>query len=257
MPEAPSTEDQPIEAPAPPENPDQPSGDQEPASLADFDPSEIPENADREWFENRIKGFQADYTKKTQGIAEERREAEQAQQVISALRNPNPQIRAATLAHLGIDERTALELFGYQLEQEDDELADLDEIRDPRVDKLLQEWESEKANDELKDNFAAEVERLEGVEKRELSPKEQKALWRNVQGDLAAYGTANVEEIWSEMKELYSDREKALLDPKRTTARPPGNGGSGSRTVDLSKETPEERRERMASAADASVASQG
>lgn len=253
MPEAPAEQDQPIDAPEAPET-DQPDGAEE--SFTDsYNPSELPDDV-RPHVEAAYKQLQSAYTQKTQSLAGERREAEQATQVINALRNPNPQIRAATLAQLGIDERAALEMFGYQVpEEEEDEDLGLDEVRDPRVDSLLQERAKEKADEELKDTFAGHVEALEEAEKRELSPGEHKALWRNVQGDLATNGTANVQEIWAEMKGLYSEREKALLDPKRNTPRPPGGGKPGSRTVDLSKESDEEFLQRTAAAADEARAS--
>ncbi|HET7455389.1 MAG TPA: hypothetical protein VFJ76_07710 [Solirubrobacterales bacterium] len=255
MPEAPAEQEQPTTEPEAPET-DQPEGEEE--SFTDsYNPNDVPEEA-RPQLEAAYKQLQSAYTQKTQGLAEERREAEQARAVVDALQNPNPQIRAATLARLGIDERTALEMFGYQPPEEgDDDFDDLAEVRDPRVDKLLQEREAEQASAQLEDDFAGAVEGIEKAEKRELSAKEHNTLWRIVQGDLAAHGTANVEQIWAEVKDQYSEREKALLDPKRTTPRPPGNGSSASRTVDLSKETSEERKERMADAVAAAQASQG
>jgi hypothetical protein len=252
MPEAPSLEDQPIndDAPDAPELSDQPSGDED--SLPEFDYSGIPDDQ-RESVEGRIKGFQAKFTQAQQGLAEARRDAEQAQQVVTALRNP--QTAPDVLRQLGYSPEQVVQMMGYQLPEDEDDELDLDEVHDPRVDALLQEREQEKAQDRLLDDFAGHVEGIEQAEKRELSPGEQKILWRNVQGDLATNGTANVQEIWAELKAEYSDREKALLDPKRNTPRPPGGGKPGSRTVDLSKESDEDFVRRMANAVDEARAS--
>ena len=58
---------------------------------------DIPEDADREWFARRYGEMQSAWTKKTQGLASQRKEAEQALALAEAFRNPekHPDLLAA------------------------------------------------------------------------------------------------------------------------------------------------------------------
>jgi hypothetical protein len=256
--EAPAEQDQPTSAPEAPET-DQPTGGEE--SFTDsYNPSELPDEV-RPHVEAAYKQLQSAYTSKTQSLAEERREAEQAQQIIAALKNP--QVAPAVLAQLGYDERKMLELYGYQPgEEESDEFADPDE-RIARLEQTLaQQQQAEQAQRQesaVTDYIAGEIEALEKKLGREFDEGEQKVLdayarqfaKQTPDGRLVP----DVEGAGQLLSGILSSHEKALLDPKRKAPRVPGNGGSGSRTVDLSTETKEERVARMAEAADAAIAS--
>jgi hypothetical protein len=253
---APAEQDQPIDAPEAPET-DQPTGGDEESFTDSYNPDELPEEA-RGAYEEAYKRLQGAYTQKTQTLAEERREAETATQIINALRNPNPQLRAATLAHLGIDERAALEMYGYQAEeQEPDEFTD-PEDRIARLEQTLaQRQQAEQAQQQeaaVTDYIAEQIEALEGKVDREFEKEEQQFLDAYAR-QFARNGVPDVEGAYKLLDNIGKSREKAVLDPKRNVPRVPGNGKSASRTVDLSKESNEERKARMAEAVEQAAAS--
>jgi DNA-directed RNA polymerase beta subunit len=254
MPEAPAEQEQPTTEAEAPET-DQPTVEEE--SFTDsYNPNEVPEEA-RPQLEAAYKQLQSAYTQKTQGLAEVRREAEQAQQLQDALRNP--EVAPMVLKQLGYTEKEILEMFGYQPEEDDDLPPDETE----RLDRLEQSLSQREAADQaaqqeeaVTDYIAEQIEALETEAGREFDAEEHQLLDTFARANADQQGYPNVKGGYGLLSGILSNREKALLDPKRTTQRRPGNGSSGSRTVDLSKETPEERRERMASAVGASQASQ-
>lgn len=257
MPEAPAEQDQPtVDAPEAPKT-DQPTGSEEESFTDSYDPSELPEEA-RGAYEEAYKRLQGAYTKKTQSLAEERREAEQAQQVVQGLRNP--QVAPAILSQLGYTEKEILEMFGYQPEEDPTEEPDLYEEVQGLKQTLAQRDAAEKAaqqEEAVTDYIAEQIEAMEKEAGREFDPEEHQLLYTFAQANPDGQGLPDVKGGYGLLSGILSSREKALLDPKRATSRPPGNGKTASRTVDLSKETPEERRERMAEAAAAAQASQG
>lgn len=263
MPEAPSLEDQPIndDAPEAPELSDQPSGDED--SLPEFDYSGIPDDQ-RETVEGRIKGFQAKFTQAQQGLAETRREAEHNAQVLEALRSGNPDVRRALLGQLGLDEQAVLGMFGYEL-PEQEEFDDPDDQLRHEVQELRQERETEKQardretqEEAVTDYIAGELEALEnkvGVEFDAEDHKVLDALSRQFPKDVGGRLVPDIEGAYALFSGATKRGNKRLLSGKENVPRRPGGGNAGSRTVDLSKETPEQRRERMAGAVDAHSAS--
>lgn len=240
--------DEGIDAPEAPETDQPPEGEEE-FSIDSFDPTQVPEDADREWFAERVQKLRADYTKKTQSLAEERREAEQAQQIITALRNP--QVAPAILAQFGYDERKMLELYGYQTDEEPDEAPDLyDEVEGLKQTLAQQQEAAQRAQYEaqVEDHIAGEIEALEKKEKREFDAEEHQLLDVYARANPKPDGTPNVEGAFNLLSGIVKSRFEARLKPKQQTPRPPGGGKPGSRQVDLSKESREGRLERMAEA---------
>jgi hypothetical protein len=226
-----------------------------------FNLDDVPEDA-RPHVEALQKEWKANYTQKRQAdkqeVTEARREAEQAQQLQDALRNP--EVAPMVLKQLGYTEKEILEMFGYQPEEDDDLQPDETE----RLDRLEQSLSKREAADQaaqqeeaVTDYIAEQIEALETEAGREFDAEEHQLLDTFARANADQQGYPNVKGGYGLLSGILSNREKALLDPKRTTQRPPGNGSSASRTVDLSKETPEQRRERMADAVSASQASQG
>ena len=255
MPEAPAEQEQPTTETEAPET-DQPTVTEEESFTDSYNPNEVPEEALPQ-LEAAYKQLQSAYTQKTQGLAEVRREAEQAQQLQDALRDP--QVAPMVLKQLGYTEKEILEMFGYQPEEDDDLPPDETERLDRLEQSLSQREAAEQAaqqEEAVTDYIAEQIEALEKEAGREFDVEEHQLLDTFARANADQQGYPNVKGGYGLLSGILSNREKALLDPKRTTARPPGNGGSGSRTVDLSKETPEQRRERMANAVGASQASQ-
>lgn len=241
---APAEQDQPIDAPEAPET-DQPTGGEEESFTDSYNPSELPENV-RPHVEAAYKQLQGAYTQKTQSLAAERREAEQAQRLIESLQDP--QIAPAALAQLGYDERKLLELYGYQVgdDEPDDDFDE--EFRDPRVDALLADRQAETRQGEVTRYVESEIEALAKKRGSEISDDEQAALDFIGQG-LSGKDVPDVQAADKFLEGVVKARVKEILKPKTPTRRP-GSGAPGSRTVDLSKETPEERLERLEHVAD-------
>src|SRR2546430_2455221 len=63
-----------------------------------FDPASLPDELRPAYNQMR-----ADYTQKTQSLADQRREAEQYQQIVGALTSDDPEMRTAALTALGYD----------------------------------------------------------------------------------------------------------------------------------------------------------
>lgn len=224
-------------------------------SFTDFDPSEIPEDADRDWFEEKYKELRAGFTQKTQEFGETRREAEQLRQFRDAV--ANPQVAPAVLAQLGYTEKQILEMYGYQPEEEDD-----DEFADPdqRIDRLEQTLaqreqadQAERYEEEVTDHIAGQIEQLEQKEGREFDPEEHQLLDTYARA-YAVNGVPDVEGAHKLLSGILDSRQKQWLESKKT-GRPPGGGKPGSRTVDLSKETKEERMARMQQRAEEAASS--
>lgn len=252
-----SEQDQPIDAPEAPET-DQPSGEE---SFTDFDTSQIPEDADREWLAQRYQQMQADYTRKTQGVSEARREAEnaaQSNQIVEALRSKNPQVAVAILGQLGYDPEEVLGMYGYSLEDGEDEFVDPDEQFQNEFQQFRQEWEFEKEARQRQENEQA-VEQYIGSEIKSLEAELGYELSKEEREGLDAYSRAfpkeeagrlipDVKGAHEFLSGIVKAGNKRLIAGKENAPRKPGGGSAGSRTVDLSKETPDQRRERMMNA---------
>jgi len=90
-------------------------------SFTDFDPAkDIPEDAGKDWFEQKYNELRSGFTQKTQGLAQERQEAQEYREFITAIQN-DPAARDAWLQ----------QEFGYEFDEgEPEEFLDPeDELR--------------------------------------------------------------------------------------------------------------------------------
>ena len=261
---APAVEqDKPIDTTEAPEVPDKPEAGED--SFYEFDSSQVPEDADRDWLGNKYSEMRSAFTKKAQEFGEGRRELEQARQLHQALRNP--QVAPAVLAQLGYDEKKVLEMYGYQPDEEEPEFDEFDtDSRVERLERTLAQRETAERQaqreEAVTDFIAEQIEALEQKEDREFDAEEHRLLdayARQFARESAMGPVPDVEGAYALLSGLYSNREKAsekaLLNGKRKTPRPPGGGKPGSRTVDLSKESKEDRLARMADAVNEHTAS--
>lgn len=219
--EAPENQDQPINETAPDainSQTDQASAEE---SFTDsYNPDELPEEA-RAAYDSAYKRLQADYTRKTQEVSEQRREAEQAQQLVSALRNPTTQAQA-------------LSMLGLELEGEgDDEYGYKDP--DERIDKLeqmLQEREREtqesKQMEAEANHIDSELGRLSKADGRDLENNEVELIVSYALANRLGDGTPNVEAGYRQLQALYSEAQKRHIESKRNAPAP----GIGSAAED-------------------------
>jgi hypothetical protein len=235
----------------PPENSDTETGSGE--SFPDFDLSKFPDEhrADAERYAQEVKKhFQGDYTRKTQSFAQERQEAEQAQQIIEAL--ANPQSQADVLKHFGInlvdDSEEGEELFAG----EPDPNQRIDQL-EQQLAGQQQEQQAIQASEQELVYIASEIEALEKGQDEEFSAEEQQFLADIARANPAQNGAPDVKRAAQLLSGLYDQRQKAWIESKKAPRRP-ANGTPASKAADLTN--PEERRRVMAEAADAARASQ-
>lgn len=242
-----------------PDAPDDGQGEGEEESFVDsFNLDEVPEDA-RPHVEALQKEWQGKYTQKRQAdkqeIAEARREAEEARQLQEALRNP--QVAPAILSQLGYTEKEVLEMFGYQPEEGEEEFPPDEAERLDRLEQTLaQRDQAEQAaqrEDQVVDYISSEIEALEQQAGREFDAEEHRLLDAYARA-YAQNGVPDVQGAGKLLTGLLDTRQKEWIESKKTT-RPPGGGKPGSRTVDLSKETKEQRMERMRQAAEEAAGS--
>lgn len=106
----------------------------------------------------REREMQADYTRKTQEIAEQRREAEQAMQFLTAL-NSDPDFAFQVLNHLQSNLATA----GYQVAPDEYEVDEYGEYEEPNPYEQeiseLRQWKDQMQQEWLEANLAAQLDR--------------------------------------------------------------------------------------------------
>lgn len=217
---------------------DQPKpGEESSTSLDNFDPTQIPEDADRDWLAERHQQLVADYTKKTQAIKAEGAspEAQQAQEVLDSLRNPATV--AQTMRLLGLDQPNVLGALGYDIEGgEEDQFVDTDD----RVDALEQRLQNEQqlrqaAQAEVEDDelFMEQVEAIEETEKTEFSDEEVAFLLSHAKTNRTPQGAPNVQGARALLKGIVDRQQAAWIESRKTEKKV--NGGIPARDkADLS-----------------------
>jgi hypothetical protein len=217
----------------------------ETASFLDaYDLGDVPEEA-RPVAEATIKRLNAAYTRQRQEDTQVVREAQQAEQILDGLLDPQRRD--------GVAKALGLELT----QREEEELDDEFELRDPRVDQLKAEWDQERQVTAAEKRVAAEnafvteeVEKLQGKLDREFSDEELDVLLALSFSDQYRdeRGVPSVESAFRVLDAAIAGG-KAAPKPKpkpKPKARRMGGGSAGERTVDLSD--PEARKEVMLAA---------
>lgn len=240
------------------DNPDDkpdPDADADAESFTDFDLDSLEGDA-RVAAEAAQKRMQADYTRKTQGLAEKQREMGQYQAIVEGLEDPEraPEI----LRILGVQAPKQAGGDDWFLDEED-------ELQDPakRIDdfeRQLAERDREAAVREIEDREDQQI--AEEIEKFEEANSTEQEQFRFSKEEIA-FIYLYADELRDEqdqpqakaaidlLEEIASQRQQKWIDSKRVTVRKMPKGKPASRKVDPQTETPEERITRMAEAAEA------
>lgn len=202
--------------------------------------------------ESRYKSMQADYTRKTQELAELRREAEAATEFMSALQNDYTRENALRQLAEFVGEDTYLTAAGFEADAEDnfkDGFASEEDdfsLNDPRVDQLAAEWESYKQTQQEKE-ILAEIENFTESEMDRLGIKDeseqQAVLSIAATLDLTPDGLPQISAAQEMLNELFGRRQKDWIGSKKAP-RQPLQGSAGDEKFDFRDE--DERRRRMA-----------
>lgn len=238
--EAPEDQDQPTTTETP--ETDQSTDGQE--SFTDFDPTTVPEDASPEWLKQRYNELQSGWTQKTQGLAQERQEAQEYRDFITAIQN-DPAARDAWLK----------QEFGYEFEDEGEEefLDPEDELRN-RVEQLeghlTQQQQAELASqqeNEIDDYVAEEIEGLEKSQGKdfEFSPEELAFISTYAHTHPAQNGAPDVRGANDALNKILDQRKQGWIDSKKSGRRI-SQGTAATKTVE-----PKDRGERMEMALEA------
>jgi len=218
---------------------------QAPDSFWNGDPATLPDEVQPVY-----KNLQADYTRKSQEIANQRREAEQATAFYNAIQSQDPQALRQIADVYG--QETVLDTFGYALDNDDPQ-----EYSDP-IDALRKELDELKGNVTKGEQKAQEEALLVQIESDiaqqfkgvDLSEKEQEIVTAHAltAGYVTADGFPDVKKAYADFEEVLSEQQKKWASGKRAP-RQPVQGTTGSDKVDFGNE--DERRALIASMLDA------
>lgn len=240
-----------------------PAGEEE--SFFDFDPSQIPDNADREWLGNQYGEMRKAFTQKTQGLAETRRAAEESQALIEGLRDPETMPHYLRLLGVDLADPQMLEMLGIGGGQApDQELLDLLEDEPELEDRVGQlereraeerqqreEVEMEQALDDLADQ---ELEAIEGAWGRQLDEDEDAFIRHRAEAAPGPDGLPDYESAAKVLKGWLGRREQDWAKRRSEPGRGLPGGKPGGKALDPTN--PEDRLALGAAAAERALASQ-
>lgn len=222
------------------EAPDTGQANEAQESFTDFNPAkDIPEDADREWFENQYNELRKGFTQKTQGIAQERQEAQELREFAEAMQDPATR------------DRILEEQWGYEfddgeteefLDPEDELRARLEQV-EGSLTQQQQAYAQEQQTSQAMDEIAEGIEALENSwgDGYEFKGKTLKAI----QAYAEVHGPNAIPEIGEAMREIAEENKqnwiKSKSSPRRTS-----QGTAASKTVE-----PKDRGERMEMALEA------
>lgn len=195
-----------------------------------FDPSTLP--AELQPAYNQLR---ADYTRKTQTVAAQRQEAEDALAFISALNTEGEREAALSQLAEALGPEAILSALGYELDNEDSgipESGGAPAPSDPRIDQIMQHLEAQDSEaqeaaliSQIQDYAENEFTRL-GIEKDDEDMKEL-ILGRAAVYDLDADGLPQIEAAAKDVARLLSKQRGAFFERKENAPGAPLSGSVG------------------------------
>ena len=246
MPESNETQTAPeaeaIEAPVQdqpdPGNTDAPPSDGTSASEGEKTPDYFEDHFDPESLEaplrKRYQEMQSAWTRKTQELAEQRKQAESAMALISDLQSEDPETKKHAVRWIAenFGEDAVLQALGIEVDDDgtdEDEQDKQPEFRDPRVDEILAEKqarEQQEALDALEEQIDTRISELAKQAGYELDEDEVDLIWDKVLAlPPGEDGSPKVDEAFSKVTGL---RQKFAPKEKPKAPSPPPNGTSGT-----------------------------
>lgn len=200
--------------------------------------------------EAQYKSMLGDYTRKTQEIAELRKEAEAAMEFVAALQDDSQRESALRQLAEFVGEDSYLTAAGFEADAQDTNDGDFSDedfdISDPRVDQLAAELEQYKTAQQEKE-ILAEIESFTEGEMTRLGiedeTEQQAVLSIAATLDLDRNGLPQIEAASKMLNDLFSQRQKSWISSKKAP-RQPLQGSQGDESYDFSDE--DERRRRIA-----------
>lgn len=219
---------------APEEGQAEPTPEQGQAFDEKFDAQQLPEE-----IRGQYDSMRADYTRKTQDLAEQRKqwESEQGQYqqdlaLVNSLRN-DPEYQLQVLKELA-------QQHGYEIEEQDQEQSEDQQFQDPRVDELLAERQAEQEQawaDQVEEQIYSGLDEVAQKDGVTLNDKEREVLLRYVTMSPLVQGPSgpvpDIQGAYETLNQVGEERIKRYVDSKNAPSLPP-TGRSGSREIDYS-----------------------
>lgn len=217
-----------------------------------FDPQTLHESA-RPAYEQMRKAF----TQKTQDLAEQRKQTQWQQDLITDLQSEDPEAKSNALQWMAqnglLTEEQTAQVFGWEFEQGQD-----DEEQPDDVTQLKTEWEQFKAERKAdaekaaQEDFVARVdadagEQLSKIAKtlgRELPQRTQELLVsRALVAHVKPDGMLDINSAFAELQQEWNESQRGWASSKETTSIQPG-GEAATEVPDL--DTSQARVDKMA-----------
>lgn len=242
----------------------EPGGSEETESFYDFDPSQVPDDADREWLAKQYGEMRKAFTQKTQGLAEGRREAEESQALIEGLRDPETMPHYLRLLGVDLSDPESLANLGINVQQADDELQGLLDD-EPDAEERIEQLEALIAQERQEGQTAAEEQalddladqELEAIEEqwgRKLDEDEDRFLRTHAESNLGPDGLPDYAGASKVLKGWLGRREQEFAKRRQEGGRGAPGGRPGGKALDPNKD--EDRLALGAAAAERAMASQ-
>lgn len=234
-PPAPAPADQPTPTDATPT--EGPGSTGEPSFTEAYDPSSLPEEA-RGAYDAAYKRLQADYTRKLQGVSEQRQQADTAMALVEALQNPDTQAQA--LEYLGLE----LDDQGEPVETPEagepvDDVAELKQWRE-QLDAERAEQTRQQELQFYQDYIDQQIaEKAQALNLGDLSDEDKEDIFALVLATPAVEqpGGQPLPNVEDALKRFQSSRDrwiKGYRESKDAPAPPEPGGGSGEPAPSLS-----------------------
>lgn len=196
--------------------------------------------------------MRAAFTQKTQTVAEQRKEIEQEQALLDALRSDDPELQAAALAHLGLELEDDDDLDEFEDDLDDDDLpmtkAEFKAWQQQQTDQAQQVQQAEQFEEAVQSFTADSFVELEKATGREFNEEEIQTLHALSQSIPDERGLPNVAAAYEAIYANLLPQERQRWVTSKQSPQP-GSGQSGSPVVDLSNT--QSRRAEMARIMDA------
>jgi hypothetical protein len=202
--------------------------------LDNFDLAQVPEDADREWFEARYGDLRSDYTRKTQELADQRK---QVSAIVDAIKDPEHPSHAEVMDYLGLefaDDEDAEE-SEYDFDEGDplaeirQEIAALKQEREQEQ-QFLSQQQQEAALEDYLESSITDLQRREGID--EFNDDELALLVNAAVAMPNEQGQPDIDAAYARFKGAFAARQKAWMGSKRAP-RAPGDGVPGSAELDV------------------------
>lgn len=250
MPEEATQVEETIEAPSQ-NQPEEPSVESGQPTYFDekFDPASLPPE-----LQSRYKEMQGDYTRKTQELAQQRQEAENAIAIVQALENEDTRDEAF---------QYVAEQLGYEVAQELADEMGLEELEeepqffDPRVDQLLQIQEEQQIQ-QLDQKIQSQIDAAAKSAKLELTEAERSYVFR-ITAEMGpdAQGEPQVGEAMKQLQAILDAQAERLAKSKEPAPSPPLPGGNSPTPATPTADDPKARQLKALEVANRSMASSG